>query len=113
VHALGIGLDTITAAQVPATHPLLTVVVQLRYSVTEAGSKPLSVRLIDADGRDVVNAVNGDVMFPSPEGARFGTARLIVAFGGVNFGAYGDYAVHVAVSGSEVADLPLGVRAPA
>jgi len=112
VHALGIGLDTITAGQVPATHPLVTVVVQLSYSLTEAGEKPITVRLIDADGRDVVNAVTGDVTFPPPEGTRANTARLIVAFGGVNFTAYGDYAVHVTVSGAEVADLPIAVRPP-
>lgn len=112
VHALGIGLDTVHTPQVPATHPLLTVVIQLRYSVAEAGDKALSVRLIDADGRDVVNAVNHTVPFPTPEGARSNTARLIVAFGGVNFTAYGDYAVHVAVNGAEVADLPLAVARP-
>lgn len=112
VHALGIGFDTINAAQIPATHPLLTVVVQLRYSVDEAGDKPISVRLIDADGRDVVTAVNHTVPFPSPEGARSNTARLLVAFGGVNFTAYGDYAVHVVVDGSEVADLPIAIVRP-
>lgn len=110
VHALGIGIDTINAAGVPVTHPLLTVVVQLRYSVAEAGDKSLAVRLIDADGRDVVNAVGGTISFPTPEGARTNTARLIVAFGGVNFAAYGDYAVHVAINGTEVADLPVAVR---
>jgi len=110
VHALGIGIDTINAAAVPVTHPLLTVVVQLRYSVAEAGDKSLAVRLIDADGRDVVNAVSGTISFPTPEGARTNTARLIVAFGGVNFAAYGDYAVHVAINGTEVADLPVAVR---
>lgn len=113
VHALGIGIDTINAAQVPVTHPLLTVVVQLRYSVAEAGDKSLAVRLIDADGREVVNAVGGTIAFPTPEGARTNTARLIVAFGGVNFAAYGDYAVHVAINGAEVADLPVAVRPPA
>ncbi|MEZ4554779.1 MAG: hypothetical protein AB7L91_08145 [Dehalococcoidia bacterium] len=109
VHALGIGFDTIAAAGAPVTHPLLTVVLQLRYSVAEAGDKALSVRLIDADGRNVVNPVDHTVPFPSPEGARTNTARLIVAFAGVQFAAFGDYAVHVTVNGGEIASLPLSL----
>ncbi|MBX7110587.1 MAG: hypothetical protein K1X87_01925 [Dehalococcoidia bacterium] len=109
VHALGIGFDTINAAQVPVTYPLLTIVVQLRYSIAEAGDKSISIRLIDADGRDIVTPVAQTVPFPAPEGARSNAARLIVAFGGVNFATYGDYAAHVTLNGSEVASLPIVV----
>ncbi len=109
IHALGIGFDSIAAASVPVTHPMLSVVAQIRYSVAEAGQKALAIRAIDADGGNIVNPIDGQVEFPVPPRGSTSIARLIIALGGVNFASYGDYAVHIALNGNEVARLPLTV----
>lgn len=109
VHALGIGFDSIRAQTVPATHPMLTVVAQLRYSVAEAGTKDLAIRAVDADGQNIVNPIDRQIEFPAPPRRPTNTARLIIALTAVRFAAYGDYSVHVAINGSEVARLPLTV----
>lgn len=114
IHALGIGFDTIGTQQVPVVHPMLTVVAQVRYTMAEAGQKSLAIRLIDADGRNVVNPIDGTIAFPDPSGRPASIARLIIALGGVNFTSFGDYAVHIAINGTEIASLPLSVaRMPA
>jgi hypothetical protein len=112
VHALGIGFDSILAQSVPATHPMLTVVAQLRYSVAEAGAKALAIRAVDADGQNIVSPIDRQIEFPEPPRRPTNTARLIIALTGVRFTSYGDYSVHVAINGSEVARLPLTVVAP-
>ena len=112
IHALGIGFDSILASSVPAVHPLLTVVAQLRYSVAEAGSKALAIRAVDADGQNIVNPIDRDIEFPMPPRHPTNTARLIIALNAVQFSSYGDYSVHVAINGSEIARLPLTVVQP-
>lgn len=112
IHALGIGVDSILAQSVPATHPMLTVVTQLRYSVAEAGSKALAIRAVDADGQNIVNPIDRQIEFPAPPRRPTNTARLIIALTAVRFASYGDYSVHVALNGSEIARLPLTVVQP-
>ena len=54
VNALGIGFDATYASRVLATHPRFDLAAQVRYHVTEAGPKDFAVRLIDADGEDII-----------------------------------------------------------
>jgi hypothetical protein len=112
IHALGIGFDSILAQSVPAIHPMLTVVAQLRYSIAEAGMKALAIRAVDADGQNIVNPIDRQIAFPEPPRRPTNTARLIIALTSVRFASYGDYSVHVAINGSEVARLPLTVVQP-
>lgn len=112
IHALGIGVDTILAMGLPATHPMLTVVAQLRYSVAEAGTKALAIRAVDADGGNIVTPIDRQLEFPVPPAGPTNSARLIIALNSVRFERYGDYAVHIAIGGTEIASLPLNVVAP-
>ena len=81
LHALGIGVDTIHAAEVPARHPQLTMVAQIRYSVAEAGTHRLEVSGYDADGKEIIDRIEGDMPLPpvtggtSGDGARAGEPR--------------------------------------
>jgi len=111
--ALGIGFDTIYAPQVPCVHPNFHLVMQLRSSVAEAGQKDVEVRLIDADGKDVIPPLSAPMEVPQPPpGAMDTQARLVVGFGGVCFPAYGQYALHVVVQGNEMVRIPIRVAQP-
>lgn len=113
LHALGIGIDRLYAPEVPTTHPMLVVVVQVRYSVVEAGTKPLAIRVVDADGGDLIPPIDQEIQFPDPRGSPTGTARLVLQLGGLRFERFGDYAIHIAISGTDIASLPLAVSSPA
>jgi hypothetical protein len=112
IHALGIGFDSILAPSMPVTHPAITVVAQLRYSMDEAGQKALAVRAIDADGRSIVNPIDRQIEFPTPPGRPSNVARLIIGLTGVHFISYGDYAVHITLDGASVAQLAFSVVQP-
>lgn len=108
--ALGIGFDTIYAPQVPCIHPNFHLVLQLRSSVAEAGRKDVGIRLIDADGKDVIPPLSATMEVPPPPPGALDThGRLVVGFGGIQFPAYGQYALHVVVQGNEVARMPIRV----
>lgn len=110
--AVGLGINRLFAAEIPTTHPSLTLVVGVEYSIAEAGTKHLEVRLIDADGNDVLpKNIEGDMPFEEPD-AGTGTVNVIINFLGLKFEKYGDYAFHVTFDGMEIARLPLVVGAP-
>lgn len=110
VHALGIGIDGIFAPTLPATHSVV-LVAQFRYWASEAGSRPLAVRLIDADGK-ALSAADGQIMFADPSDSPTGVARLLLTLAALPFEHYGDHAVHVTIAEDEMVRLPLRVMAP-
>ena len=111
VNALGIGFDSIGASQVPVRHKMMHLVAQFRASVTEAGIKNVSVKIIDADGTGVAEA-NGELNIRSPEAGVEAIARLVVAFDGVEFKRYGDYSLHLLVDDNEMKRIGFRVVEP-
>ena len=112
LHALGIGVDTIHAAEVPARHPQLTMVAQIRYSLAEAGTHRLEVSGYDADGKEIIDRIQGDMPLPPVTGGTSGTARVLVNLVGVNFPGYGDHSFHLVLNGIEVSRASVRVAPP-
>ena len=113
VNALGIGFDRIYAAKVPYKHSHFSVVVQLKFSRTEVGQKPVQIHLTDADGAEVIPPINGQISVSTPPpGILENTTRLVMEFAGVEFKAYGDYSIRVDVAAQEMVSIPLNISAP-
>ncbi len=113
VNALGIGFERIFASKVPAKHPHFSVVLQLKFTRTEAGPKDVQVHLTDADGTDIIPAINGKIVVNvPPSGILEGATRLVMEFVNVEFKNYGDYAVRVDVATQEIVSIPLSVAPP-
>jgi len=109
VNALGIGFDTIHAAQTPCKHRHFSVVIQLRASVVEAGQKNVAFHLIDEDGKDIIPPVTGQFTIPRPKGATESIGRFVMEFGNIEFPRYGSYSVRVTLEGMELAVLSFRV----
>lgn len=113
VNALGIGFDTIYAPKLPARHPHFAVALQLRFGLTETGSKKVNVHLVDADGRDVIPPINSSIQVNPPQsGALESTARLVMEFGNVEFSEYANHSVRVSLEGQEIVSIPIRVAQP-
>lgn len=110
VNAMGIGFDTIFAKQVPVTHSQFFIVAQFRGSLAEAGEKALTVRLIDADGVDVIPELNVPIRLRQPpEGSMESTAQLALRLNSVVFNKFSEYSVHLLLSGNEMVRIPIRV----
>jgi len=111
--AIGVGFDTIYARTIPASHPLFFAVIALRFSTTEVGPKQVGIRIIDADGSNIVPPVDTTInVEPPPAGYLFRTQRIALALHGVTFNRYGDYAISWLVGGQEVKQVALKVAPP-
>jgi len=111
LHAVGIGWDQITARSLPHRQPNIGVVARLRGSIAEKGTKDISIRLIDADGRDVIPAIQQQVEF-NPSGLE-GHVNVVVQMSNIPLNTYGAYAIHVLVAGEQKARLAFNlVEAP-
>jgi hypothetical protein len=112
LNALGIGFDTIFAAQMPVRHPHFSLVLQLRSTVAEAGQKRIQVNLMDEDGKDIIPPIQGNFTLPRTEGRLHSIGRFVMEFNNVEFKNYGSYTVTMAVEGLEVASIPFRVTQP-
>ncbi len=110
--AVGVGLDTIHAAEVPAKHPLLYAVAAFTFTRAEiqSGRKQIGIHMVDADGVPVMPAINLDVALEPPQpGYSYRNQRVALALQGLTFAKYGDYSVSWLLDGMEVKTLPLKV----
>lgn len=110
LHALGIGIDTVYAKNVPATHPVMYAVIALRFSSVEVGRKEVGIQLIDADGKSLIPPLERSLTVERPPtGYTYRTHRIALGLHGLTFPSYGDFSVCWLVNGQEVARLPLKV----
>lgn len=112
LNALGIGFDTIFAAKLPVRHPHFSLVLQMKASIVETGQKKIQVNLIDEDGKDVIQPIQGQLNIPHREGSTPNTGRFVMEFGNVEFKSYGSYSVRVVIEGMEMTAITFRVSPP-
>lgn len=112
LNAIGIGWDTIMAPELPVRHTIMTFVARLRGSVAETGIKDVTLRIIDADGQDLIPPVEQQMQFNVQSPALFGFLNVVVQLGGLEFQTYGAYAIHLLLSGNELARAGFQVAQP-
>lgn len=109
ISALGIGISQLHTQQVPVQRAQIVLVAQIGFTADEAGTKQLAVRLIDADGGNVIAPVDGQLVFNAPEGALSPVAQVLLEFSMVTFPKFGVYSVDLSIDGQSIASLPLEV----
>jgi hypothetical protein len=111
--AIGLGFDTIYAANVPVRHSLFFSVISIKFSATEAGPKRVGMYLIDEDGNNVVPPLDTTINVSSPApGFLYRNQQIALAMHGVTFPRYGDYTVSWLVGGQEIKVVSLKVAQP-
>ena len=106
--AIGIGIDALSAAKLPHVQPQLFFVAQLRAQMTEEGTHPLKLNLIDADGASVVS-LSGQANVGRPQRGTEATARILLRLGNVSFKTEGDYSFRLVLDNQEAVRIPLRV----
>ncbi|MFA7248776.1 MAG: hypothetical protein WC273_04020 [Dehalococcoidia bacterium] len=109
VNALGIGIDHIGVSALPALHPRLTLVVRLVFEGAGGASLPLVVRMVDADGRDVVTPVEARFDVRAAPGRQHEAATLLVDLLNLQLTTTGPHEVQVSSTGTPIATLPIEV----
>lgn len=110
LHALGIGVDMLHAGSLPAVHPHLSLVVRFSYGSADEGDHEFSIAVLDADGKNVVAPVGGQMTLRLNGEDTRGGANLVVDLQNAQFTTYGPHEVSVSVDGHAFATLPIAVR---
>jgi hypothetical protein len=97
--------DQINATATPIATPPCCVAARIRFMSLEAGNKSVRVAIVDADGRDVLPAIN--VAIQVPPNAPSATAQILVQMQQLALPHFGEYAVALAVDGRVEKSIPL------
>ena len=112
INALGIGIDRLSAAALPATHARLTFVARLAFALEDAGVHRFRVRVVDADGRAIAGAIEGELRIVFAGEDRSAGVNLLVDLVNIEFKALGPHEIGLAIDGTEAVGLPLEVLRP-
>lgn len=111
VGAMGIGIDTILAQELPTVHPHVFLVAQLRSSKDERGTFPLGLQFFDPDEKVLINQ-EGQVHFENAPEDRDGVARLVFGFYMLPLNRAGRYFFRIHDGKNVLSDVPLTVIVP-
>lgn len=102
--------DSLGAEVFPYTLARMSIALRILIGCSEAGKHILSVRMVDADGRTLMDA-GWDIDAHNPS-CDVGESALSFALNGQNitFPAPGDYSVDVFMDGKVEAGIPIYVR---
>lgn len=102
--------DTIMAGSAPVTHPHCAVALRVVFKKDEEGPHQLRLNIIDADGHEIVPAIQGELHVRVPDGVYFISANMVINIQQLQFKEPGMYAIDVVLDGRQIASLPLQVR---
>jgi hypothetical protein len=102
--------DTIYSPQTPTVHPACAVVTSLKFEPIEEGIHRIKLRFGDADGREILQAVEMQLNVILPPGAQYLTANSIFNLQQLKLPRFGEYSVDLAVGGKQEGSLSLFVQ---
>ena len=102
--------DNIYAKQLPAIHPACAIALRIRFGISEEGSHPVKILVIDEDAKPVGPKLEGCVNIKVMEGMDSTVANLILNIQRLKFEKYGKYRIDLTINNQTITDLPFTVR---
>lgn len=99
--------DSINAKQFPANHPSCSVASRLRFSNKETGEHDFKLRLIDAEGKEIIQPIQGNINIQPPANGQMSTINFVVNFNQLQFAKPGRYSFEMYIDGDWKSGLPL------
>jgi hypothetical protein len=101
--------DTIGSRGTPIVHPQCALAVRVCLRAADEGQHKMTIRMIDADGKDNMQALEANMDVALPEGTDFMTRNMILNFQPLRLEKGGQYSFEVAFDGQVYASVPLRV----
>jgi len=105
--------DTIFAQNLPAIHAQCAVALRMRFQKIEEGTHTLTLHIVNEDGVMIIPALNGQFIGQMPGNEREGTINVVLNLQGLNFTAYGQYEVNLAIDNINPKSIPFWIKQPA
>ena len=101
--------DTIGSRAVPIVHPQCALALRVCFRNADEGDHQMTIRMVDASGKDLMQPLQANVDIRLPEGADFITRNMILNFQPLRFETGGTYSFEVSFNGETKASVPLRV----
>jgi hypothetical protein len=102
--------DSILTAQVPVAHPQCTVALRVTFVSGDEGNRRLKLNFVNADGKNIIPAIDIPIPVEFPEETHFVTRNFIINIQGLKFPELGLYSVDVLLDGKSQASIPLWIK---
>jgi hypothetical protein len=102
--------DTIGSRSLPVVHQNCVLAMRICFRAVDEGEHDLAIRIIDADGEDVINPlppVKFDIRLPQE--VDFVTRNMIIHFQALQFSKAGTFSLEIAVDDDSLVSIPLRV----
>lgn len=99
--------DSINSKQYPVQHPACAIACRLRFGAKEAGDHSFKLRLIDEGGKEIIQAIEGNINIGVPPNGQFASINMVVNFNQLKFETAGRYSFELYIDGDWKSGLPL------
>jgi hypothetical protein len=101
--------DTISATQLPATHPHCSIALRLIFRDQDEGEHTMRLRLIDEDGKNMLPTIEPRLHVKLPPEMFFFSRNLIFNLQQITFHKPGQYSIDILFNDQMIARIPLQV----
>ena len=101
--------DPIGSRAVPIVHPQCALALRVCFRQADEGEHQMTIRMIDADSKDIMQPLQASVDIRLPEGTDFITRNMILNFQPLRFETGGTYFFEVSFNGDVKSTVPLRV----
>ncbi len=111
LNVLGV-FNTVYAADVPVTHPILWFVAQMEIGAADFGEHDLLLQLVDEEGETQIPPMTAKANLPRPEGysGDFVYWPMLFVVNNATFPSFGKFIFEMRVDGQIVAEVPVYVQ---
>ena len=102
--------DRILLTALPGVHGNCAVAIRLRFERMEAGPHVFEVHFVDQDGKDIIEALSGNMQVRFGDGLSSAVINLILNLVRVRFDYAGEYQIDLRVDGETLGVLPVSVK---
>ncbi|MEO7924569.1 MAG: hypothetical protein ABIR30_12885 [Chitinophagaceae bacterium] len=99
--------DSIQSKQFPVAHPACSIACRLRFGASETGHHDFRLRLIDSEGNEPIQPIEGNINIGAPPNGQFSSINIVVNFNQLKFETAGRYSFELYIDGDWKSGLPL------
>lgn len=99
--------DSIQSRQFPVVHPACAIACRLRFGAKETGEHSFRLRLIDAEGKETIDPIEGNLTIGNPPNGQFSSINIVINFNNLKFEKAGRYSFELYLDGDWKSGLPL------
>ena len=102
--------DGIHSKQFPFVQANFSVACRLRFSEKETGEHHMRLRLIDMDGKELIQPIQGNMNIPKPQNGQYSAINLVFNFAQMKFEKAGRYSFELYIDDDWSSGLPLFIN---